>query len=101
MYAVVRVGGQQLRVEPNETVLVPRLNAEVGDTLTLGEVLAVSDGNALTVGTPVVEGAKVEAEVLGHPRGAKIKVFKFKRRKDYRRHQGHRQALTQVKIQAW
>lgn len=98
MYAVVRIQGQQLRVEPDQTVQVPRLAAEVGARLQLGEVLAVGDDGSLEIGHPLVDGAEVEAEVVGHGRGPKIRVFKFKKRKDYRRTRGHRTNYTELRI---
>ena len=98
MYAVVRVQGQQLRVEPDEVVQVPRLQAEVGERLQIREVLAVGDGTEFQIGQPLVDGAEVEAEVMGHGRGPKVRVFKYKRRKDYRRTQGHRTDFTELKI---
>jgi large subunit ribosomal protein L21 len=98
MYAVVRVQGQQVRVEADQTVRVPRLNAEVGTRLELGEVLAVADDDAFHVGQPLVEGARVDAEVVAHGRGPKIRIVKFKRRKDYRRRAGQRPAFTELKI---
>jgi large subunit ribosomal protein L21 len=94
----VRVAGVQVRVAPGDTIRLPRLNHEVGSTTTLGEVLLVSDGETTTVGTPVVEGVRVEAEILGHARDKKVIVFKKKRRKRYRRTNGHRQPYTAVKI---
>ncbi|MGD8396794.1 MAG: 50S ribosomal protein L21 [Candidatus Eiseniibacteriota bacterium] len=98
MYAVVRIQGQQLRVEPEQTVRVPRLAAEVGERLALREVLAVHDGDSLRIGQPLLDGAEVDAEVVAHPRGPKLRVFKFKRRKDYRRVKGHRSDLTELRI---
>lgn len=98
MYAVVRVKGQQLRVEPDEVVQVPRLQAEVGEHLQIREVLAVGDGADLKIGRPLVDGAEVDAEVVSHGRGPKVRVFKFKRRKDYRRTKGHRTDFTELKI---
>ena len=98
MYAVVRVQGQQLRVEPDEVIQVPRLQAEVGERLQIREVLAVGDGADIQIGRPLVDGAEVEAEVVSHGRGPKVRVFKFKRRKDYRRAQGHRTDFTELKI---
>jgi len=98
MHAIVRVAGVQARVAPGDTIMLPRLRAEVGSTIPLGEVLLLSDGENVTVGTPVVEGVRVEAEVLEHAREKKVLVFKKKRRKRYRRTNGHRQRYTEVKI---
>jgi large subunit ribosomal protein L21 len=98
MYAVVRISDQQFRVEPDKTLQVPRLADEVGSALRFGEVLMVSDGDDVKVGAPTVEGATVEAEVIGHGRSRKITVFKKKRRKNYRRKKGHRQEYTEIRI---
>ena len=98
MYAVVKIKNQQFRVTPDTNLQVPLLGNEVGDSLTFDEVLMVSDGSEVKVGTPTVEGASVAAEVVGHGRSRKIVVFKYKRRKNYRRKKGHRQAFTEVNI---
>jgi len=98
MYAVVKIKNQQFRVSPDLKLQVPLFDNEVGDTLTFDEVLMVSDGDEVKVGTPNIEGASVAAEVLGHGRSRKIVVFKKKRRKNYRRKNGHRQEYTEIKI---
>ena len=99
MYAVVKIKNQQYRVSPDLTIQVPLHDKnEVGDTLNFDEVLLISDGEDTKVGTPVIEGASVAAEVLGHGRSRKIVVFKKKRRKNYRRKNGHRQQYTEIKI---
>jgi len=99
MYAVFQTGGKQFRAEPGLRLRVPSIQAEPGDTLTFDQVLlAGSDGDEVVVGTPVVEGATVTAEVLRHSRTPKIIVFKRKRRKNYRRKQGHRQGFTEIRI---
>jgi len=98
MYAVVKIKNQQYRVTPDLTLQVPLFASEVGDTLNFDEVLMVSDGDNVTVGSPTVEGASVAAEVLSHGRSRKIVVFKKKRRKNYRRKNGHRQQYTEIKI---
>ena len=98
MYAVVKTGGRQYRVEPGETIDVERLPGEVGDTVELSPVLMVGDGAEVNVGSPALAEASVKAEIVGHKRGDKIIVFKSKRRKNYRRKQGHRQSLTSLKI---
>jgi large subunit ribosomal protein L21 len=98
MYAVIRTGGKQFRVEPGESLRVPTLAVEAGETVTFGDVLLVSDGEAVTVGKPTLEGASVEAEVVSHGRDKKVIVFKRKRRKGYRRKQGHRQGYTVVRV---
>ena len=97
-YAIIRTGGLQFRVEPGQTLRIPNLAAEVGSSITFDEVLLGSDGSTVHAGTPLVPGAKVTAEVVRHGRGDKIVVFKFKRRKNYARKQGHRQPFTEVKI---
>ena len=98
MYAVVKIKNQQFRVTPDATLQVPLLANEVGETLTFDEVLMVADGKDVKVGAPTVAGASVAAEVLGHGRSRKIIVFKKKRRKNYRRKNGHRQPYTEIRI---
>jgi len=98
MYAIIRSGDKQFRAEPGKTVRLPSVDAEVGDTVTFDEILLASDGDSITVGTPVLSGATVTAEVVAHGRGRKIIIFKWKRRKNYRRKQGHRQGYTDVRI---
>jgi large subunit ribosomal protein L21 len=100
MYAVVITGGKQYRVSEGDVVYVEKLNAEVESTVELDNVLVVSkDNGELVVGKPVVEGAKVTAKVVAQGRDKKIIVFKYKRKKDYRRKQGHRQAYTKLQIE--
>jgi large subunit ribosomal protein L21 len=98
MYAVFKTGGKQFRAEPGARIKVPSLKAEEGDTVTFEEVLLTGDGDDVTVGRPTVDGASVKAEVLGHGRNKKIIVFKRKRRKGYRRKQGHRQGYTEIQV---
>ncbi len=98
MYAVIKTGGKQYRVREGETLRVERLAAGEGETVEFDEVLAVGDGADLAVGTPFVEGGRVSAMVEAHGRHKKIRIIKFKRRKNYLRRQGHRQDYTQVKI---
>ena len=98
MYAIVQSGGKQYKVAPGDVVRVERLEAEVGDKVELTQVLLVQDQDRLLVGKPVVEQAKVLAEVNQQARSRKIVVFKKKRRKNYRRTKGHRQSFTQLKI---
>lgn len=98
MHAVFRTGGKQFRAEPGERLRIPSLDAEAGDTVTFEEVLLLSDGEAVQVGAPTVAGATVRAEVVGHGRDRKITVFKRKRRKGYRRKQGHRQGYTEIRV---
>jgi len=98
MYAVIRSGGKQYKVAPGEKLKVEQLVAEVGAQVTLGDVLMVGDGENVRVGKPTVAGASVQATVVAHGRGAKVEIFKMRRRKNYRRHQGHRQGFTELKI---
>jgi len=98
MYAVIRTGGKQYRVAPNDVIQVERLSTGPGESVDFDEVLLVGEGAATTAGTPLVAGAMVRAEVLEEVRGEKIIVFKKKRRQGYRRKQGHRQNLTVLRI---
>ncbi len=98
MFAVFRTGGKQFRAEPGCTLLVPTLKAEPGTSVTFDDVLLASAGDEISVGQPTVEGARVTVEVLAHDRTKKVIVFKRKRRKGYRRKQGHRQAFTVVRV---
>jgi large subunit ribosomal protein L21 len=100
VYAIVKTGGKQYRVAAGEVVRVERLDGEVGAQLTLGEVLLVSGEAGTTVGTPTVTGAEVSATVVEQGRGDKVRVFKYKKRKHYRRTKGHRQSFTAVRIDA-
>lgn len=98
MYAIVRTGGKQYRVEKGDVVDLERLPGAVGATVSLDEVLAVGDESQTRVGTPLVANARVIGTVLEHGRGPKVRVFKYKKRKHYRRTRGHRQASTRVRI---
>ena len=98
MYAVVKIKGHQFRVTPDLKFQVPLLTEEVGGTVIFDEVMLVADGDRIQVGTPIIEGATVSAEVLDHGRSRKIVVFKKKRRKNYRRKNGHRQPYTEIQI---
>ncbi|OGT95295.1 MAG: 50S ribosomal protein L21 [Gemmatimonadetes bacterium GWC2_71_9] len=100
MYAIFRTAGKQFRAEPGRTLRIPSLKAEPGSKLTFNQVLLGSNGNVVKAGTPLVGGAKVTAEVVRHGRDKKIVVFKFKRRKNYARKQGHRQGFTEVRIES-
>ena len=100
MYAVVKTGGKQYRVAEGDVVKVEKLDGEPGQTVELDEVLLVGSGADVTVGKPVVEGAKVSAEIVDQDRDRKVLVFKFRRRKRYRRKNGHRQPFTALKITA-
>jgi len=98
MHAVIKTGGKQYRVAPGDTVKVETLAAEVGQQVTLSEVLTVSNGDDVKVGSPFVEGAAVVATVVAHGRHDKVAIFKMKRRKHYQKHQGHRQNFTELRI---
>jgi large subunit ribosomal protein L21 len=98
MYAVIRTGGKQYRVAQGDKLRVEKLAGNVGDTVTLGEVLLVGEGDGVKVGAPTVGGAKVQARIVAQDRGAKITIFKFRRRKNYRRKTGHRQPFTALEI---
>ena len=99
MYAVLTTGGKQYRVSEGDVLFVEKLNAEVDSTVELTEVLAVSKDGELKVGAPVVEGAKVVAKVLAQGKAKKVVVFKYKRKKDYRRKNGHRQPYTKIVVE--
>jgi large subunit ribosomal protein L21 len=98
MYAIFRALGKQFRAEKGKTLRVPLMHAEAGAKVTFDEVLLSSDGQTIRTGAPLVQGATVEAEVVGEGKEPKIYVFKFKRRKNYRRKTGHRQRYTEVRI---
>jgi len=98
MYAVFQSGGKQHRVAEGQTVRLEKLDAETGATVEFDKVLLVADGDDVKVGVPYVEGGKVQAEVVTHGRGKKIKIVKFRRRKHSRKQMGHRQWFTEVKI---
>ena len=99
MYAIVKIGGHQYKVAEDQTIYVNRLSSD-DDTITLEEVLLVKDGDGkVTIGTPTVEGAKVEAKIVEHLKADKVMVFKKKRRKGYRVKNGHRQPITQLQIE--
>jgi large subunit ribosomal protein L21 len=98
MYAIIKTGGKQYRVQAGEQVRVEALAAEVGSTVSLEEVLLVGTGDEVKVGAPLVSGAKVKATVVSHGRGDKLKIFKLRRRKHYQKTQGHRQSYTELRI---
>ena len=99
MYAVVKAGGKQYKVSAGDVLRIEKLDVEVGERITLGDVLLVSDGANIQVDASSLAKAKVTARVTGHGRGRKIVVFKYKRRKGYRRKQGHRQHYTELAIE--
>lgn len=98
MYAIVRAGGKQYKVSENDVIEVNRLEGAEGDNLVLDEVLLVSTDSKVSIGAPCVDGAKVEATVIRHYKGQKVRGFTYKRRKDSSRRYGHRQFLTSVRI---
>jgi len=98
MYAVIQTGGKQYRVAQGETLRVEKLLASAGDKLTFEALMLADDAGGVTVGKPLVAGASVQAEVLEQGLGEKIVIFKYRRRKNYRRKQGHRQPFTSLKI---
>ncbi len=98
MYAVVATGGKQYKVEKGDVLRIEKVAGNVGDALTFDKVLLVSDGENVTIGQPVVENISVNAQIVEQGKSKKIIVFKYKRRKRYRRTQGHRQRFTAVKI---
>ncbi len=97
-YAIFTTGGAQFRAEPGVTIKVPLLDAKPGDEVSFDNVLVASDGKHIATGTPKVKGAKVTAEVVRHGKGKKVRIFRFARRTGYRRHAGHRQDFTEIKI---
>ncbi len=98
MYAVIKTGGKQYRVVAGERLKVEKLVAEVGNTVTLDKILMIANGDAITIGSPLIAGATINATVLSHGRGDKVMIFKFRRRKHYRKTQGHRQSYTEIQI---
>jgi large subunit ribosomal protein L21 len=100
MYAVIKTGGKQYRVATGEKIKVEQITADVGQEISIDQVLAVGDGADLKVGSPLVEGASVKATVVSHGRHDKVRIFKMRRRKHYQRHGGHRQNYTELEIGA-
>ena len=98
MYAVIKTGGKQYRVAPGEKLKIEQIPADIGSEIVLDQILMVADGEAVTVGTPLVSGATVKATVVSHGRGDKVQIFKMRRRKHYQKHQGHRQNYTEIRI---
>jgi large subunit ribosomal protein L21 len=96
-YAVIKTGGKQYRVTPGDKLRVEKLPGNVGDKVTFGEVLLVG-GESVKIGTPLLSGASVEAKITAQDRDKKIIIFKFRRRKNYRRKKGHRQSFTALEI---
>jgi large subunit ribosomal protein L21 len=98
MYAVIKTGGKQYRVSAGEKVRIETLEAEVGAEVVLDQVLMVGDGDKVSVGKPLIAGAAVKATVVGHGRGDKVRIFKHRRRKHYKKQAGHRQNYTEIQI---
>ncbi len=98
MYAVIKTGGKQHRVSVGEALKVEKIEAEAGAEIVLAEVLMVGEGDQVTIGAPHVNGASVKATILAQGKGDKIRVFKMRRRKHYRKSQGHRQLYTEIRI---
>lgn len=98
MYAVIVTGGKQYKVSEGDTLFIEKLGTEEGEAVTFDQVLIVGNDDKVTIGTPVVEGATVEAKVLKNGKAKKVYVFKMKRKKNYRRKKGHRQPYTKVEI---
>ena len=98
MYAVIKSGGKQYRVEAGKAVRIESLAAEVGSSVAFEEVLLVGSGDGVKIGAPLLSGAKVKGTVLAHGRGDKVRIFKLRRRKHYQKSQGHRQNYTEVRI---
>jgi large subunit ribosomal protein L21 len=100
MYAVIKTGGKQYKVAAGEKIKVELLDAEVGAEVTIDQVLAIGSGDGLTVGAPLVAGATVSAKVVSHGKHDKVRIFKMRRRKHYKKSQGHRQNYTELEISA-
>ena len=98
MYAVIKSGGKQYRVQEGQTLKLEKLEIPTGETIEFDDVLLVANGDDVTVGAPLVDGAKVAAEIVSHGRREKIRIIKFRRRKHHMKRQGHRQWFTEVKI---
>ncbi|MDO5687150.1 MAG: 50S ribosomal protein L21 [Neisseria sp.] len=100
MYAVIKTGGKQYKVTVGEKLKVEQIPADIDSQIELKEVLMIADGDAVKVGAPFIDGASVTATVVAHGRGEKIRIFKMRRRKHYRKSQGHRQNFTEIRIDA-
>ena len=98
MYAVIKTGGKQYKVEAGATLKVEKLLGEVGSKVVIDKVLMIADGENTTIGAPLIAGATVNATVVSHGRADKVMIFKFRRRKHYRKTQGHRQSFTEIQI---
>ncbi len=100
MYAIVDINGIQTKVTPDEVLEVASMDGEPGAKLTFDKVLLVGNGDKISVGQPSISGASVAIEILEHLRGPKLRIFKFKRRREYRRRKGHRDELTRIRVTA-
>ena len=100
MYAVIKTGGKQYRVAAGEKIKVEQIAAEVGQEIVMDQVLAIGDGAAIRIGSPLVSGATVTVTVLAHGKHDKVGIFKMRRRKHYQKRQGHRQQFTELQITA-
>jgi large subunit ribosomal protein L21 len=98
MYAVIKTGGKQYKVEAGATLKVEKLVGDVGSNVVIDKVLMIADGDNTTIGAPLIAGATVNATVVSHGRADKVMIFKFRRRKHYRKTQGHRQSFTEIQI---
>ena len=98
MYAVIKTGGKQYRVAVGEKIKIEQIPADIGSEYVLDQVLMVADGDNISVGAPILASASVKATVIGHGRGEKVRIFKMRRRKHYRKSQGHRQNYTEIRI---
>jgi large subunit ribosomal protein L21 len=98
MFAIVNINGNQTRVTPDEVIEVPLLTGDPGAKLTFPQVMLVGDGDRISVGQPYLKGASMVAEVIEHFRGPKLRIFKFKRRREYRRRKGHRDERTRLRV---
>ena len=98
MYALIKTGGKQYKVAAGEKIKVEQIAADVGQEIVIDQVLAVGDGQTLTIGTPLVSGATVTATVLSQGKHDKVRIFKMRRRKHYQKHGGHRQTFTELQI---
>ncbi len=99
LYAIIKTGGKQYKVAEGNEIIIEKLDAEEGSSVTFEEVLAVGEGDEIKFGRPFVAGAKVTASVVKNGKGPKIRIFKYKHKTNYRRRQGHRQPFTKVKIE--
>ncbi len=100
MYAIIKTGGKQYRVQEGDFITIEKLEAAADETVTFDQVLTVVNDGSVKVGTPLVNGAKVTGKVVEHGKGKKILVFKYKAKSNYRRRQGHRQPFTKVRIES-